>query len=120
MSRSNYHLQAAGFFLTVAIVSAAVAAAIFYGTPEKTVTASEVVTVEVAAVHLTTKTNSSVDLKVVGRNLTYRNIGLHCSTSEAKNVRIGSKWDVWTEDYKRGDRYGTDVKGVGAICDKSN
>lgn len=98
----------------------ALSAALLTGCEERVVTHSELVTVEVVSVYLTTKTNSKVDLKVVGKNLTYRDNRLSCSKDKARNVRIGSKWDVWVEDYKRGDRYGSDVLGTSAICDKSN
>ena len=98
----------------------AIAAISLVGCREYVVTKSERVTMEVVAVHLKSKTNSKVDLKVVGSPTIYRDERLSCNKSRARNVRIGSKWDVVVEDYKWGDEYGTNVRGTAAICDKSN
>lgn len=89
------------------------------GCDERKVVKSERVTMEVVGVSLKSKTNSKVDLKIVGTSLVYRDMRLSCSRNRAENVRIGSKWDVVVEDWKQGDRYGTSVVGTSGICDKS-
>lgn len=91
-----------------------------HGCDKYEVTSSQRVTVEVIDVHLRSKTNSKVDLKVVGQPATYYNERLSCNRTKAKNVKIGSRWDVVVEDYKWGDRYGSRLVGTSAICDKSN
>lgn len=98
----------------------ALSAALLTGCEERVVTKTERVTVEVVGVSLKSKTNSKVDLKVVGSSLVYRDNRLSCNKRKAGNVKIGSKWDVTVEDYRYGDRYGTDVLGTKAICAKSN
>lgn len=102
------------------LLVAALAAVMLTGCEERVVTKTERVTVEVVGVSLKSKTNSKVDLKVVGSSLVYRDNRLSCSKSKAQNVRIGSKWDVTVEDYRYGDRYGSDVLATRSICDKSN
>lgn len=119
MKLTKYHAQALGIFAAVALTVGAAVLAVA-SIPEKIITHSERVTVEVVSVYLTTKTNSKVNLKVVGSSQVYRDNRLSCSKDKASNVRIGSKWDVTVEDYKRGDRYGSDVLGTSAICTKSN
>jgi len=86
---------------------------------ERIVTKSERVTMEVVGVSLKSKSNSKVDLKVVGSSLVYHDQRLSCSRNRAENVRIGGKWDVLVEDWKQGDRYGTSLVGTSGICDKS-
>ena len=98
----------------------ALAAALLTGCEERVVTKTERVTMEVVGVSLKSKTNSKVDLRVVGTQQVYRDNRLSCNKSKASNVKIGSKWDVTVEDYRYGDRYGKDVLGTKAICEKSN
>ncbi len=102
------------------LLVAALAAVMLTGCEERVVTKTERVTVEVVGVSLKSKTNSKVDLRVVGSSQVYRDNRLSCNKSKAGNVKIGSKWDVTVEDFRYGDRYGTDVLGTSAICDKSN
>lgn len=90
------------------------------GCDERIVTHSERITMEVVAVHLHSKTNSKVDLRVVGQPVVYHNQRLSCSKSRAQNVVIGSKWEVLVEDFRYGDRYGSELMGTSAICDLSN
>lgn len=89
------------------------------GCEERVVTKSDRVTMEVVGVSLKSKSNSKVDLKVVGTSLVYYDNSLSCSRSRAEYVRIGSRWDVTVEDWRQGDRYGTTLAGTSAICDKS-
>lgn len=91
-------------------------AVLLVGCEERVVTKTERVTMEVVAVTLKSKTNSKVDLKVVGTSMVYRDNRLSCNKSKAENVQVGSLWDVVVEDYRRGDDYGTDLKGTDAIC----
>lgn len=102
------------------LLVAALAAVMLTGCEERVVTSSKRVTMEVVGVSLKSKTNSKVDLKVVGSSQVYRDNRLSCNKSKAQNVRIGSKWDVTVEDFRYGDRYGTDVIGTSAICTLSN
>lgn len=90
------------------------------GCEDKVVTASKRITVEVVDVTLKSKSNSRVDLKVVGVPTTYYGERLRCNKSMASNVKIGSKWVVTEQDFKWGDRYGTELVGVDGICDLSN
>ena len=90
------------------------------GCEEKVVTASKRITVEVVGVTLKSKSNSKVDLKVVGTNYVYRDERLSCSKSRASNVAVGSKWDVTQQSFRWGDRYGDELVGIRAICDLSN
>jgi len=83
---------------------------------ERIVTSSKVVTMEVVSVTLRNKSHSTVNLKVIGANQVYTDQRLSCRRSEAERVKIGSKWDVHVEEFKRGDRYGTTVLGTHAIC----
>jgi hypothetical protein len=99
------------------VVSLAMAA--LTGCPEREVTKTERVTMEVIDVDLRSKRGSTLDLKVVGTNKVYRDERFGCRRSEAEKVKIGSKWDVVVEDFRYGDRYGSELKGLQAICDKS-
>lgn len=89
------------------------------GCEERVVTSTKTVTMEVVNVDLRSKRNSKVDLKVVGTWLVYDGERLRCRKDEARKVRIGSKWDVVVENYRYGNRHGTELKGVDAICTKS-
>ena len=83
------------------------------------VLSTSVVVMEVVNVNLRSKRNSTVDLKVVGTGIVYRGERLRCPRSDASNVKISSKWDVHVQEFKQGDRYGTELLGVDAICDLS-
>lgn len=86
---------------------------------EPEILSESVVTMEVVNVTLRNKRRSQVDLKVVGNSHVYYDNRLHCGRVEAGNVKIGSKWDVHVQEFKQGDRYGTELLGVEAICTKS-
>ena len=119
--RGKYHLQALGHFGAVlGTMGLAILLVSLTGCDEYVVTKSERITMEVVGVTLRSKSNSKVDLKVVGQPVTYYNERLSCSKTKARNVRIGSKWDVVVEDYKWGDRYGSRLRGTDAICTLSN
>ena len=122
MSLTKYHSQALMIFFTVAItVGVAVGlVALINSAPKREVIASKRVTMEVVRVSLESKSNSKVDLKVVGAPTIYRGNRLGCDKNSASNVAVGSKWDIVVEDFRRGDRYGTEVIGTAAICRKSN
>lgn len=77
---------------------------------------TERVTMEVVSVQPKSKHKSRVSLKVVGVNQVYTDLRLGCRRGEAAKVKIGSKWDVYVEDFKQGDKYGSTVLGVKAIC----
>jgi len=86
------------------------------GCEQRVVTNTTRVTMEVMAVHLKSKKRSKVDLRIVGTSVIYKDQRLYCKKTKAAKVRIGSKWDVVVEDYRQGNRYGSDLKGVDAIC----
>lgn len=90
------------------------------GCEPKVITNTRSLTMEVVGVTLKSKSNSRVDLKVVGVPTTYYGERLRCNKSMASNVKIGSKWVVTEQDFKWGDRYGSELVGVDAICDLSN
>ncbi|MNB75752.1 hypothetical protein D3C75_224050 [compost metagenome] len=104
----------------IGLLLAASVAGMLSGCEEKAITDSRRITMEVVGVTLKSKSNSKVDLKVVGAPTTYYNERLRCRKSMASNVKIGSKWDVTVQDYKWGDNYGSELVGVDAICDLSN
>lgn len=82
----------------------------------KEITHREVKTMEVTGVNLRSKSKSTVDLKVVGGNTVYSQQRVYCRRYEAENIRVGSRWDVVIQDYKRGDRHGTELVGLEPIC----
>lgn len=86
------------------------------GCEERVITHSARVPMEVVKIKFEYKSNSKVDLRVIGTGMVYRNQRLNCSKTAAERVRMGSRWDVVVEDWKQGDRYGTTLQGVGAIC----
>lgn len=83
------------------------------------VLSEKLITMQVVDVNIRSKSNSTVDLLVVGTKFIYRGQRLSCSGSWASEVKIGSKWDVWVQEYKQGDDYYTKLLGVSGICDKS-
>lgn len=109
-------VQIAGGIAGTFLAGVGIAAAIIFLQPEKVIAHSKVVTMEVARVELRSKTNSVIDLKVVGLPTVYRDQHVWCSKREAETIRIGSRWDVTVQDYKRGDRYGTELVGLRSIC----
>lgn len=85
----------------------------------KEVTHTERRSMEVVRVDLRPKTNSTIDLKVIGVPTVYRDQHVWCSRHEAERIQVGSHWDVVVQNYKRGDRYGTELVGLEAICERS-
>lgn len=92
-------------------------------TPERKELFSERrITMEVVAVHPSSKTNSTVDLLEVSTGHIYRRQRLRCSNQKAKNVKIGGRWDVTEQTHRYPDsgRFTSELIGTRAICDKSN
>ena len=92
------------------------------GCEERKVFKEERIGMEVVAVHLNTKSNSKVDLRIIGTGYVYKNQRLSCSRSKAQNVKIGSKWDVteMTYNYPESQRFSSELVGTSVICDRSN
>lgn len=74
--------------------------------------------VEVESVRLSSKSNSKVTLRDLKTGTRYVDQRLSCSKSKAKNVRIGSRWDVTeiTYLYPESRRFSTELVGTKAIC----
>ncbi|QNO00641.1 hypothetical protein QGX17_gp075 [Pseudomonas phage phiPsa381] len=79
-------------------------------------------TMVVESVYLTSKSNSKVTLREVESGYVWKDQRLSCSRPRARNVVIGSKWDVVEQAYvyPESQRYFSQLVGVSAICDKSN
>ncbi|UAV84625.1 hypothetical protein PHB09_130 [Pseudomonas phage PHB09] len=79
-------------------------------------------TMVVESVYLTSKSNSKVTLREVVVGYVWKNQRLSCSRSRARNVVIGSKWDVVEQSFveKSSGRYFSRLVGTDAICTKSN
>jgi uncharacterized protein YcfL len=79
------------------------------------------VAMEVINVTLSSKTNSTVDLRELASGQVHRRLRLSCNRDKAKRVRIGSLWDVSevTYLYPESRRFTTQILGTPAICDKS-
>lgn len=103
---------------TMAAIGIALVAALS-GCEQPVVTSSERITVEVVAVHLKSKSNSKVDLRRKD-GYVYREKRLSCSKSRARNVRIGSKWDIIEEYYTRDGEQYMRLVGTSGICSGSN
>ena len=76
----------------------------------------------VESVRLSSKSSSKVDLREVESGYVWRDQRLGCSRSYARNVKVGSKWDVVEQAYvyPESKRYFSRLVGTEAICDKSN
>lgn len=79
-------------------------------------------TMVVESVHLTSKTNSKVTLREVEGGYVWKDQRLSCSRSYARNVQVGSKWEVVEQAYvyPESQRYFSRLVGTDAICTKSN
>lgn len=84
---------------------------------DRIVTHETVVGMEIVAVREGHKGYAIIDLKVIGTNSYYRDRSLGCSYSKLKYKAVGTKWDIVTQDFKQGDRYGTQLRGLNGICD---
>lgn len=105
--------------LTIGLVVATLALG---GCEEAKLLSEKRTTMVVESVYLTSKSNSKVNLREVESGYVWKDQRLSCSRSKAKNVVIGSKWDVVEQFYvyPESQRYFSHLAGVSGICDKSN
>ncbi len=85
------------------------------GCEEPVLTNSMRVTVEVLDVTLRSKGYSLVKLKETNNSIVYDWRVLRCSRYEASHVKIGSRWKVTIDYYRRGDEYYNEI-GTDGIC----
>lgn len=80
------------------------------------------IVMEVVAVHLSSKTNSTVDLREIATGYVYKRQRLACSSQKAKRIKVGSKWDVTevTYIYPESQRYTSSLVETRTICSLSN
>lgn len=102
-----------------AVAFGAILVAALSGCEKEVVTSSNRITVEVVAVHLKYKSNSKVDLRR-DDGYVYHEKRLSCNKSRARNVRVGSKWDIIEEFYTRGGENYMRLVGTQGICTGSN
>ncbi len=57
-----------------------------------------------------------LDLKNVKTGIVHRQVYVSKHCNNWRKLKIGSKWDMFEIDYKRGDRYGTKIVTDG-LCD---
>lgn len=105
--------------LTAALIMATISLA---GCEEPKLLSEKRTTMVVESVYLTSKSNSKVNLREVESGYLWKDQRLSCSRSYARNVQVGSKWDVVEQSYvyPESQRYFSRLVGVDAICDKSN
>lgn len=105
--------------LTAVLIAATISLA---GCEYPVVIGEKRVAMEVVDVKLRSKSNSKVTLRELESGYVWEDQRLSCSKSRARNVLIGSKWDVVEEryEYPESKRSFSRLAGVSAICDKSN
>lgn len=106
----------------IKLIAFALAVTALAGCEKREVFGERRLTVKVVEVHLSSKSNSTVDLLDVKTNYLYRRERLSCSRSYAYNVKVDSLWDVteMTYVYPESKRYSVDLVGTQAICTLSN
>lgn len=92
------------------------------GCEKREVHAEKRIVMEVVKVNLSSKTNSTVDLRELATGYIYRRQRLACSSQKAKNIRIGSLWDVTeiTYHYPESRRFTSELAETRTICSRSN
>jgi uncharacterized protein YcfL len=92
------------------------------GCEQPQVVSEKRILMEVVSVKLNSKSNSKVDLREVKGGYVYRDQRLSCSKTKAKNIKIGSRWDVVEVQYvyPESKRYFSKLVGTEAICARSN
>lgn len=105
--------------LTAALIMVTISLA---GCEEAKLMSEKRTTIVVESVYLTSKSNSKVTLREVESGYVWKDQRLSCSRSRARNVVIGSKWDVVEQAYvyPESQRYFSRLVGTDAICTKSN
>lgn len=103
------------------LIAILAAAALLVGCEQPKEHSSRRVTMTVESVHLSSKTNSKVTLREDRTGITHQRVRLGCSRQKAKNVKVGSKWDVTevTYVYPEKQTYFTRLEGTKSICTKS-
>lgn len=99
-----------------------VAALLLTGCEQPKEYSSRRVTMTVESVQISSKTNSKVTLRENMSGIVHQRVSLRCSRQKAKNVKIGSKWDVTevTYVYPEKQTYFTRLEGTKSICTRSN
>jgi hypothetical protein len=105
--------------LTSALIMATISLA---GCEEAKLLSEKRTTMVVESVYLSSKSNSKVTLREVESGYVWEDQRLGCSRSYARNVQVGSKWDVTEQSYvyPESQRYFSRLVGTDAICTKSN
>jgi hypothetical protein len=105
--------------LTAALIMATISLA---GCEEAKLLSEKRTTMVVESVYLSSKSNSKVTLREVESGYVWEDQRLGCSRSYARNVQVGSKWDVTEQSYvyPESQRYFSRLVGTDAICTKSN
>lgn len=105
--------------LTAALIIATIS---LTGCEEAKLLSEKRTTMVVESVRLTSKSNSKVTLREVESGYVWKDQRLSCSSSRARNVQVGGKWDVTEQAYvyPESQRYFSRLVGTDAICTKSN
>jgi hypothetical protein len=80
------------------------------------------ITVEVVSVRVSSKSNSKVTLREIPFGYIWKEQRLSCSSTKARNVKIGKKWELVEAryEYRESKEQFSRLLGVPGICTQSN